>query len=91
MLLGWLLCASCGDAELSRHEQCVRVRDQLVSLRIAQLPANETAETAEAHRAALGQALAPLVTECEQRFDDHQIQCTLAASDITTASLCVEH
>jgi hypothetical protein len=81
----------CSSDEESRREQCERVRNHVVSLRLNDLPAvDEVGEqTREAHRSALTQALGDeFIGACEARYEKREIECALAARDVAAATTC---
>jgi hypothetical protein len=85
------LLAACSSDEESPREQCERVRNHIVNLRLDDLPSAESEQTREAHRASLTQALGDeFITNCEQQHKRRAIECALAALDVATATSCAD-
>jgi thiamine pyrophosphokinase len=86
-----LLFAGCGGGEeddaLARAQQCERLRDHLVDLRLS--TATNLGKELEQHRAALTQALGPQFIEtCTKSTSEAQVACVLAAQDSQAATDC---
>jgi len=85
------LLAGCGEDEeeaaLARTQQCERMRDRLVELRLAS--ATNLGAALEQHRAALTQALGPqFIDACTRSVSEAQVGCVLAAHDSLAAAQC---
>ena len=77
-------CAGAGD-EPSRTEQCERLREHLIDLRVA----NTGDIDVRAHRAAMEQALGTeFLTTCERSVSDRELACGLRAIDAQGALAC---
>ena len=95
-MVKWLLVASmaigCGgggeeDEIKARSDQCERLRDHLVALRLA--TATNLGKELEQHRAALTQALGPQFIEtCTKNTSEAQLACALSAQDSQAATDC---
>lgn len=92
LVAGVAACAA-SDAEESRRSRCTRYRDHLVALRLGDLPAGEKdPRVTEAHRAAMTGALGErFVAACEETTGNADLDCALAARDVSAATRCVEH
>ena len=93
-LLLTALLAGCGDdasdkdAETARAEDCRRVRDHLVDLRLAGSAALGKIEL-EKHRAALVTALGTqFMDSCTTTLSDQQVVCLLASGDSDDINAC---
>lgn len=85
------LLAGCGqddeDEALARAQQCEKVRDHLVDLRLAS--ATNLGTAIEQHRSALRQALGPqFVDGCTKSMSEAHVACVLAAQDSDAATDC---
>jgi predicted choloylglycine hydrolase len=77
------------DEALARTQQCERLRDHLVELRLAS--ATNLGNDREQHRAALTQAVgAQLLETCTKTTTKAQLDCALAARDAQAATDCNE-
>ena len=73
------------DPADDRRTRCVALRDHLAALRV---PAEAT--DAEAHRAAMRDALGDaFVTQCLDRYADDALACALGAADSEATTLCL--
>ena len=88
MLVGlWLLgLTSCADPEDTSPSRatCVQLREHVVELRLAGLPASD----APLHRAALRDALGDRFVEQCQLLSGAEATCGLAATDSTSLAAC---
>lgn len=81
-----IACTSSNDGEVAKAKRCELARDHLVELRLAGTQAD-----AEAHRAAITDALGTRFTEeCVATLSRDQIDCALAAKDATRALSCIQ-
>ncbi len=83
--------AACGGGEAdeaaARAEQCQRMRDHLVELRLGS--ANNLGKDVAQHRAALTQALGTTFIEsCTKDLSASQVACVLGARDSQAATEC---
>ena len=73
------------DPPDDRRSRCVALRDHLANLRV---PAEAT--DAEAHRAAMRDALGEaFVAQCLDQYADDTVACALAAPDSESTALCL--
>jgi hypothetical protein len=76
--------AASEDSDSAHERRCERLRDHLVDLRLV-----DTNIDAEAHRAAIKQALGDkFVATCATGLTASQVECALAASDSARALEC---
>jgi hypothetical protein len=70
------------------RERCTKLRDRMITLRLKGLDATPGVNVS-AHRAALGQAMGDdFINACQRTVTARQIECALAADDLTTAEAC---
>jgi hypothetical protein len=75
------------DETLAGAQQCERLRDHLVDLRLA--TATNLGKDLEQHRAALTQALSrQFIETCTKSKSEAQVACALAAQDSQAATDC---
>lgn len=89
-----VICASscaASDVEETKHRKCMRYRDQLVGLRLSDLPAAHPDSVAAAHREAMTTALGnDFIASCVQNVGNAALECALAARDVSAAARCIE-
>ncbi len=77
-------CGAADDGD-DRATRCTKVRDHLISLRVA----NVRSESREAHRTAFEKALGgEFMARCQRAVDDRDADCILAARDVQAAAAC---
>jgi hypothetical protein len=79
-----VLCTTACTQDESIEQKCERLRDHVVDLRTEGLPAADVA----AHRSALKNALGDQFTEECKSMTPKQIDCGLAADEISLAAAC---
>lgn len=82
-------CAA-STVEESHHDKCKRMRDHLVELRLGDLPGAKDEQIIAGHRAALTNALGDgFVATCDEQINNSNLDCALAARDVSAATQCV--
>ena len=75
------------DESKARAEQCERMRDHLVDLRLAS--AQHLDKDLDQHRVALKQAMgAAFIESCTKDMTEAQVVCVVGAKDAETATAC---
>lgn len=95
MMVVVYLVVACGgggsreDESKARADQCAKMRDHLVELRLATAPHIE--RDVEQHRAALAQAMGPAFIEgCTKDMTEAEVACVIGAKDAPAAAVPAE-
>lgn len=85
-LLLTIALASCSSDDAPPVTSCERLREHLVTLRLADATGVDRKAHAEAMRSALG---SDFVERCKESMSESEVKCVLKATDSTSASACV--
>ena len=91
LLLAPLACAGAGDPDRPDREDCARLRDHVIELRLAaaDTSAKVAASDVAQHRAALQAAAGgSYVDDCRESRSPAEVSCLLAAADLDSVDAC---
>lgn len=84
-IIATLLLAACGSDPPTVEQQCGRVRDRLIDLRLS----DATGVDVKAHRAVLKRAMGDnFIASCRTNMSSKQRDCILDAKDLVSATAC---
>lgn len=83
-------CAA-SDPDDGNRARCTQLRDHIVDLRLSDLPKDQAQSVIASHREAMASALGEqFVTSCQQSAGKRELDCGLAARDVSAATRCLE-